>query len=268
MLLLLALACAPAATADTVSRPPIPAPVAPTPVPMTLAAAIPPPIGAVRDEGDAYAAWLRELPLKEPGAAVHSYQGEVIDIPAARVVDLPIDGYAALQCADQAIRLRALWARAAGYTPVFHYTSGDASRWADWSAGSRPRVRGNDVSWSLTRAPDHSDASFDAWLKDLYTYAGSQSLRHDTDPATTPEPGAVLVTPGSPGHVVVILDVARAADRTWVLAGQGFMPAMDFHVLPGPASGWFPVEGEVLPSRPIAMPWAALRVWKPLSRPR
>ncbi len=264
--LLLTLACAPFATADTVDRSPVPVP-APA-VASTLAAAFPAPYDAVRDPADAYADWLRQLPLKPPGAPVRSFEGAEIAIPAARVVDLPIAGYAALQCADQAIRLRALWARSVGLSPVFHYTSGDASRWADWAAGSRPIVRGNDVSWSLTRAPDASDASFDAWLRDVYTYAGTRSLVYDTDPAPGVVPGSLLVTPGSPGHVVVILDVARGDGRTWVLAGQGFMPAMDLHVLPGPDAGWFPVEGERLPSVPIAMPWSALRVWKPLSRPR
>lgn len=263
-LLLFGCAAAPA-TADTVDRPEVPPPVVPTPVPRTLGEAFPAPSGATRDPGDAFAAWLRALPLKPPGAPVTTWEGEAVDIPAARVVDLPIAGWSAMQCADQAIRLRALWAREAGLAPVFHYTSGDPSRWADWAAGGRPHVRGNEVSWSVTRAPDASDASFDAWLKDLSTYAGSQSIGRDTEPTTELHPGELLVVPGSPGHVVVILDVARAGPRTWVLTGQGFMPAMDFHVLPGPDAGWFPVEGEVLPSVPIPMPWSALRRWKPLS---
>jgi predicted metal-dependent peptidase len=43
----------------------------------------------------------------------------------------------------------------------------------------------------------------------------------------------------------------------WVLVGQGYMPAMSFHV----AGGWHRVEGETLDVRPIPVPWSGLRRW-------
>ncbi|MFN7146484.1 MAG: DUF4846 domain-containing protein, partial [Myxococcota bacterium] len=82
-------------------------------------------------------------------------------------------------------------------------------------------------------------------------------------PSFTARPGDIVVQPGSPGHAVVLLDVATRGDRAWVLVGQGYMPAMDFHVLDGPVAGWFPVEGDWLPSAPIPVPWSGLRRWKP-----
>jgi len=261
MLAVLWLACLPA-TADTTTTVELPpSPVAEPDPGRTLIEAFPAPWQSKRVDGGAYGAWLRDLPLKPPGSPVRSYQGDVVGIPAARVVDWPVT-LSTLQCADSAIRLRATWLRSVGRDPVFHYTSGDPSRWADWARGMRPVVRGSDVRWTLARGPDRSDAAFEAWLADLYTYAGSASLPRDTVPVTEPEPGDLFVTPGSPGHVVVVLDVATDGPLRWVLVGQGYMPAMDFHVLPGPDAGWFPVEGASLPSQPIPMPWSSLRRWR------
>lgn len=229
----------------------------------TVADAFPPPPGAWRVDADAFGDWVRRLPLDPPGTPVRTYDGRLVVAPAARVVDLPLPAVDLQQCADSALRLRATWERANGRSPAFHYTSGDLSRWADWAAGTRPRVRGNDVAFVAgAAAPDASDAAFEAWLLDLFTYAGTRSLPLDTRAVSDPRPGDVVVDPGSPGHAVVLLDVATDGARTWVLAGQGFMPAMDFHVVAGPAAGWFPVEGDTLPTRPIPVTWAGLRRWR------
>lgn len=228
-----------------------------------LAAAFPPPRGATRVEGGAFGAWLGELPLQPEGALVHAFDGSVVAMPAARVVAWSVEGQSALQCADTALRLRATWERSVGRSPAFHYTSGDLSRWSAWAAGARPRVEGSKVTWVPgAAAPDSSDRSFGRWLTNLYQYAGTRSLPRDTVPVTEPRPGDLLVTPGSPGHAVVLLDVATDGARTWVLVGQGYMPAMELHVVAGPEAGWFPVEGAILPTAPIAMPWSDLRRWK------
>lgn len=234
----------------------------------TVAEAFPPPPGATRAPADPFGASLRALPLYPEGRAVLTYDGRPVAIDAARVVDMPVGKRDLQQCADSALRLRATWERANGHVPAFHFTSGDLSSWGAWAKGTRPKIAGNDVTFVAGAAKaDASDASFDAWLTNLYTYAGTRSLPLDTvavpgDPAAVVRPGDLVNQPGSPGHVVVILDVARGGGETWVLVGQGYMPAMDFHVLDGPDAGWFPVEGDVLPATPIAVPWSGLRRWK------
>ncbi len=229
----------------------------------TVAEAFPPPAGATRMTGGAFGDWLGALPLYDAGRAVLSYDGRAMAIGAARVVQIPVGTRDLQQCADSALRLRATWERAVGESPAFHYTSGDVSSWASWAAGTRPRVSGSRVSFvANAAAPSSSDASFEAWLMDLFTYAGTRSLPMDTVSVADPLPGDVVVIPGSPGHAVVLLDVATNGTGTWVLAGQGFMPAMDFHVLPGPVQGWFLVEGDMLPSSPIPVPWSGLRRWR------
>ena len=228
----------------------------------TLWEAFPPPAGAHREATTPFGVWLGTLPLREEGADVRAWDGQVVDIPHARVVALDVTGQRNLQCADTALRLRATWERLVGQAPAFHYTSGDVSAWSSWAAGTRPRVRGSSVTFvAHAAAPDTSERAFAAWLADLYTYAGTRSLHLDTVSVTAPTPGDVLVVPGSPGHAVVILDVATEGTHQWVLVGQGYMPAMELHVPPGPDAGWFPVQGEVLPTEPIPMPWSTLRRW-------
>jgi len=57
------------------------------------------------------------------------------------------------------------------------------------------------------------------------------------------QPGDVLIQGGYPGHAVLVLDVAAGKDgRRWLLLGQSYMPAQDFHVLVNPAtpsSPWY-----------------------------
>lgn len=219
-----------------------------------------PPAGATRAPATAWGEWLRGRPLRPPGTPVLSYAGAELDMPAARVVDLPLVPGDLQQCADSILRLRATWERATGGSPAFHYTSGYLSAWKDWAAGYRPRVSGSKVTRGTGGRTGTNDANFEAWLADLFMYAGTRSLAKEITPEAPAEvqPGDLLVAPGSPGHAVLVLDVAREGSRAWVLVGQGFMPAMSFHVVAGPEAGWYPVSGDTLPTAPIAMPWAAL----------
>ena len=77
-------------------------------------------------------------------------------------------------------------------------------------------------------------------------------------------PGDFFVMPGSPGHAVLVLDLARSPDgRRRAVLGQGFMPAQSFHVLRGASgSAWFAVdEAQATVAMPFwePFPWATLR---------
>lgn len=263
MIAALWLACA--AAADPPAAAPTPVVAEAAPVGRTIEAAFPPPEGAVRVPTEGFGAWLRARPLYPPDREVLTYDGRAVAMPAARVVEMPLVPGDLQQCADSVLRLRATWERETGHEPAFRYTSGDLSKWSEWRAGTRLVVSGNRVSRVPGKARvDASDASFDAWLADLFMYAGTRSLPADTVAATGPiAPGDLLVTPGSPGHAVLILDVATRGDDVWVLVGQGYMPAMDFHVVAGEADGWFHVDGETLETRPIPMAWSTRRRFPP-----
>jgi len=163
------------------------------------------------------------------------------------------------QCADSVLRLYAeyRWTRGDAEEIGLHFTSGDLSRWSDWRQGERFRVHGARVERVHGSAVSDDHASYRAWLQHTFLYAGTRSLSLDASPVPAPTPvmgGDVFVSPGSPGHAVLVLDVAVSASGQRVgLLGQGFMPAQTFHVLRGEGdhvvSGWFVLpqrSGEVL----------------------
>ena len=111
--------------------------------------------------------------------------------------------------------------------------------------------------------PDRSRRAFLDWLDLVFTYAGTVSLERETTRVARAdvEPGDVLVVGGSPGHAVLVLDVAAAPGGEKVLLlGEGYTPAQELHVLRGAGGPWFPVAGEAV-ATPFwsPFPWSALR---------
>ena len=207
---------------------------------------------AVKD--GSFGAFLRALPLLPAGTPVTAFDGRIIDAPWARaVVDLDVGSKDLQQCADSAIRLWAEYRFARGDADiagfVIHATSGDPLPWARYRDGDRPVVKGNRISWQTKKAaPSSSKATFRAYLDAVFMWAGSKSLKDDTVAVegSNVEAGDLLVVGGSPGHVLVVLDVARAGAKQQLLIGEGYMPAQSFHVL-----GWFDVADDgsvVVPS--------------------
>jgi hypothetical protein len=192
----------------------------------TLAQRFPPPPGATRVAvaADSFGAFLRELPLLPAGSAVHLFDGRPKprqDVHAA-VVDLDVPRRDLQQCADAVMRLFAEYRYGRGLPVVFHPEPGSARSLA--FAGS-------------------DRAAFDRYLIGLFAAAGSASLQAELHLVLGEvAPGDVLIQGGHPGHVVLVLDVAAdAAGGRWLLLGQSYMPAQQFHVLRNPLTGaaWF-----------------------------
>lgn len=202
---------------------------------------------------DGFGAWLRQLPLRPPGEPVRFHDGRIKpdQSGAAAVIDIDVGRGDLQQCADAIIRLRAEYLRAVrpGADLAFRFTSGDRFAYADWLAGRRPVVRGNKVAWESVGATSDTYAGFRRWLDVIFTYAGTMSLQRELRPvrdAGGVEPGDVLIQPGTPGHAVVVIDVAVgiSGERRALLA-QSFMPAQSIHVLNNPAGGtWYRLAGE------------------------
>ncbi|MEZ4316801.1 MAG: DUF4846 domain-containing protein [Myxococcota bacterium] len=237
LLLALAACAAPVPPADLPPPPPAPAPVAQegSRDRAVLTEAFPPPSGSERVPTEGFGQWLRERTVAPADQPVKTHAGKVVG-HRARVVELPMVRGDLQQCADSAIRLRAEWLKERGEPVMFHATSGDPMAWERWQAGERPYEQGGRLKWKAG-----TEGGWDAYLSKVFLWAGTLSLHaYDTEPAKGPPvPGDLLVDPGSPGHAVVLLDVARSDDTTYVLVGEGFMPAQDFHVELGPAQGWW-----------------------------
>jgi len=226
-------------------------PDAPEVRPLSDAFAVPTGYHRVEVAADSFGAWLRGLPVRTERTEVLSYRGDPLTRPSIGVVAMDVGERDLQQCADSAIRLHAewLWSQGRADEAGYHFTSGDLSTWRAWRGGERFVVQGSRVD-RVAGAPRPDDhANFRRWLDQVFTYAGTRSLRLDSDPVPVEDDlqaGDFFVQAGSPGHAVMILDVAvDSAGQRVALIGQGFMPAEDFHVVgwPGVAvdGAWFPL---------------------------
>ena len=189
----------------------------------TLEARFSPPPGAARVAvaDGSFGDFLRRLPLKPRGTAVRLYDGTPKarqDVHAA-VVDLDVPPRDLQQCADAVMRLWAEYRYTLGARIAFHPDPG------------KSRALAFD-------ARTHDRRAFAHWLIKVFADAGSASLEAELRAASGEvQPGDVLIQGGYPGHAVLVLDVAAGKDgRRWLLLGQSYMPAQDFHVLVNPAT--------------------------------
>ena len=181
--------------------------------------------------------WLRGLPILDR-QKVYSFRGEAIrNAPAIAVVPMSVGRGDVQQCADSILRLYAeyLWSKGKATSWGIHFTSGDLSNWTDWAQGQRFKVAGSSVKRVQSGPSDDSYEQYQKWLHHSFIYAGTQSLHLDSKSvgiSQAIQPGDFFVSPGAPGHAVIVLDVATASDQPPIaLLGQGFMPAQEFHVL-------------------------------------
>jgi hypothetical protein len=239
----------------------------------SAASTIQPPVGFVRVGAalGSFGAWLRDLPLIPGRPPVFLFDGHEKANQGAHhaVVDLDVGRRDLQQCADAVIRLRAEYLLAAGREDeiAFHFTSGDLLAWREWREGVRPVV-GRTVRMERSAAPARDRAAFRAYLDTVFTYAGSRSVERELVPvpdARRVEAGDVFIRGGSPGHAVLVLDVAEdGAGRRAFLLGQSYMPAQQFHVLRNPGdtalSPWYiAAAGPRLETPEWTFAWSELR---------
>ncbi len=239
---------------------------APLPSTVPLSERFPAPAGFERVEVPAgsFSAWLRDLPVRTDRTQVLSYQGERLARPSAAVLLVDVGSRDLMQCADSILRLHAeyLWSNGRSQEAAYRFTSGDETRWADWTQGERFVIRGNQVERKsgAERPSDHE--SYRVWLDLVFTYAGTTSLARDTPspPQTVPvAAGDFYVDPGFPGHAVLVLDVVEQGTKRLGLIGQGFMPAEEIHVLKSEQA----VDGTWFPLPDASQPSLATPSWRP-----
>jgi hypothetical protein len=201
-----------------------------------------------------FGAFLRQLPLKGSGAEVKLYNGDTktrTDGYVA-VVDLPIGKKDLHQCADAVIRLRAeyLWKEKQYDQIHFNFTNGFRADYIEWMKGKRIVVKGNKVSWVQKAQPSNTATDLWNYLETVFTYAGTLSLSGElkTRKASDMAIGDVFIQGGSPGHAVIVVDMAfnrETGKRVFMLA-QSYMPAQEIQVLANPndeaRSPWYPLD--------------------------
>jgi len=212
----------------------------------------------IKPEKNSFAEYLQNLPLKRDGAKVYYYDGreKTKDVHAG-VVDIDVGKKDLQQCADAIMRLRAeyLYGQEMFEDIHFNFTSGFNAEYSKWREGYRIIVNGNKVSWTKKFGESTTYEEFRSYLDIVFTYAGTLSLEKELKPKkiSDMEIGDVFIKGGSPGHAVIIVDMAvneKTGEKIFLLA-QSYMPAQNIHILKNPLntalSPWYSSDfGETL----------------------
>ncbi|MCX8132172.1 MAG: DUF4846 domain-containing protein [Clostridia bacterium] len=215
------------------------------------------PEGFKRTKNDAasFGQYLRTLPLKPDGSRVYYFNGEektreVYDA----VIDMDIGKRDLQQCADAVMRLRAeyLYKNKQYYRIHFNLTNGFNAEYVKWRSGKRIKFDKNNRTFWVNKE-DNSDnyKSFREYLDFVFAYAGTLSLSKELKTVSVEDMriGDVLIQGGSPGHCVIVVDMAEneaTGEKVYIFA-QSYMPAQDIQVLKNnerpEISPWYYLKG-------------------------
>jgi Domain of unknown function (4846) len=204
-----------------------------------------------------FISWLRQLPLKKD-RTVFLYNGQPKRNQDAQfaVLDVTVGHQDLQQCADAVMRLRAEYLYAQHRFPEIDFYSEQG-------------VRLNFSEWA-GRHHGYSRATFDNYLASVFNWCSTRTL----EKALKPRPfsqlsgGDVLIRGGSPGHAMLITDVAEDAQghRIYLLA-QSYMPAQDIHIVKNPTeptlSPWYRANqtGSIIETPEYTFTTNQLRTW-------
>lgn len=201
---------------------------------------------------DSFESFLRNIKLKPDGSKVKYFDGTVKenDVYAA-VVDMEISNKDLQQCADAVMRLRGeYFFKRKEYTKIsFTLTNGFKVDYSEWMKGNRVAVNGNKTEWQKIAEPSNTYSDFRQYMEFVFTYAGTLSLDKSLRSKNIDDIaiGDVFIRGGSPGHAVLVVDLAEnaAGDKVFLLA-QSYMPAQETQVLKNPEnaelSPWYNVR--------------------------
>ncbi len=220
----------------------------------TLQERVDPPSGYERtkEKKDSLAAFLREYPLKKAGEPVLLYNGEQKGNRGAHVAvfKLPLEKEDLQQCADTVMRVYAeyFWKTGQKDRISFRFVDGFQAEYSKWRAGYRIQTGESRSSWVSGGTYDDSYENFKKYLRMVFAYASTLSMEKESKKIKLSEAavGDIFLNAGSPGHVVMVVDVCETADgKKALLLGQGYMPAQEFHLLKNPLhedDPWYYVE--------------------------
>lgn len=207
-----------------------------------------------------YAEYLRTLPLKAHGSPALYYNGtekNKRNIYMA-VVDMEIGDRNLQQCADAIMRLRGEYLYGIdAYDKIhFNFTNGFRVDYSKWMEGYRIVVEGNRSFWVKRTEPSNTYQDFRRYMDIIFAYAGTISLENEliSVDLNEMEIGDVFIQGGSPGHAVVVVDMAvneSTGEKLFLLA-QSYMPAQETQILVNPMdrdlSPWYSLsfDGETI----------------------
>jgi len=208
---------------------------------------------------NSFSNYIQNYKLKDFGAEVINYDGNPYYYQKGHVgvLEIPVPSNGLQQCADALIRIRAeyLWETNQKNKIGFNFTSGHYCSWKKYAEGYRPKINGNKVSFHKTASANASKENFYKYLNLIFMYSGTQSLYSELPKINSIENvqvGDMLIHPGSPGHVIMVVDKATNSEgENLFIFAQGNTPAQSVHILKNPSdtslSPWYSVEiGQLL----------------------
>ena len=194
-------------------------------------------------DNGSFGEYLRKLPVKAHGSNVMYFNGDAkpVEVHEA-VLDIDVGNRDLQQCADSIIRLMAeyLYSKSLFDQIHFNFTNGFNAEYSKWRKGYRIKVSGNDAHWVQQGGTSEDYSSFRKYLDVVFAYAGTLSLSKEMKsiPVEEMQPGDVFMYGNTPGHCVIVLDMAEnqvTGEKRFILA-QGYMPAQEIHILKNPAN--------------------------------
>jgi len=208
----------------------------------------------IKTSSGSFGEYLRMLPLKKAGSFVHYYNGSIKENTNIydAVVEMDIGEKNLQQCADAVMRLRAEHLFHKGnYDKIhFNFTNGFRVDYSEWRSGKRMVVNGNKTYWKTTNIPSKSYESFRKYMELIFNYAGTLSLSKELKLVNIKDIqiGDVFIQGGSPGHAVIVVDLAinpETNEKLFLLA-QSYMPAQETQILKNPnnseISPWYSTD--------------------------
>lgn len=204
-------------------------------------------------ETGSFGEYLRTLPLKPHGSKIELYDGRTKDTGShAAVLDMDVGDRDLQQCADAVMRLRAeyLYGRELFDEIHFNFTNGFTADFTTWMGGKSIKVDGNEVRWVNNPSSSSDYSSFRKYLDMVFSYAGTLSLSKELKKVPLEEMriGDVFIKGATPGHAVIILDMAqneKTGEKIFMIA-QSYMPAQEIHILKNPErediSPWYSTD--------------------------
>ncbi len=188
---------------------------------------LPPGYERVNVSSTSFKEYLRNVPLKQ-NKTVYLYNGAKKFNQSAQyaVINISIGDKNLQQCADAVMRLRAEYLKSINKTICFTDNNGKKYDWNNYKS------RG----WQ-------------SYLETVFGMCGTLSLEKQLHIQSWDHlcAGNVLIKGGSPGHAVLVVDMAKnkVTGKYIFLIAQSYMPAQDIHVLRNPAdqslSPWYEI---------------------------
>lgn len=201
---------------------------------------IPEGFSEVKGDQNSFGEYLRTLPLKPENATVSYFDGstKVNRSVYCAVVDQDIDPVDLQQCADAVMRLRGEYLFAQKRFSDIHFnflSDGKPRYFKDYANG------------------DYSYAKFRKYMKYIFSYANTASLKKEIKPVILKDIqiGDVFIQSGNPyGHAIIVVNLVEdeKGNKKMMLA-QSYMPAQETQLLLNPLesnSPWYEVKDGIL----------------------